>query len=172
MSKKIVVLVISAAILTSVQLAEARRHRPFEDRLSRRDRRSRQCSRCLRRSLAELGYVEGQNIAIEFRGAESGPKLSELANELVREKVEVIVAGGGPAARSAQGATTTIPIVFATSGDPVESGFVDSLARPGGRMTGMSWLSFELVGKRLELLKEAVPQSLPCGHSVQSSASG
>ena len=80
-----------------------------------------------------------------------------MANELVRDKVEVIVATGGPAARSAKEASKTVPIVFATSGDPVESGFVDSIARPGGTMTGISWLSFELVGKRLELLKEAAP---------------
>ena len=110
------------------------------------------------RSLRELGYAEGHNIVIEHRSAEGRPRLLELANELVREKVEVIVANGGPAARSAKDATKTIPIVFATSGEPVESGFVDSIARPGGNMTGMSWLSFELVGKRLELLKEAVPR--------------
>ena len=112
----------------------------------------------LRRSLRELGYAEGHNIVIEYRSAEGRPRLLELANELVREKVEVIVASGGPAVRSSKNATTTIPIVFATSGEPVESGFVDSIARPGGNMTGMSWLSFELVGKRLELLKEAVPR--------------
>jgi putative ABC transport system substrate-binding protein len=111
-----------------------------------------------RQSLRELGYVEGHNIAIEYRSAEGRPRLFELANELVREKVEVIVAAGGPAARSAKEATKMIPIVFTTSGDPVEAGFVDSLARPGGNMTGTSWLSFELVGKRLELLKEAVPR--------------
>jgi putative ABC transport system substrate-binding protein len=111
----------------------------------------------LRRSLGELGYAEGHNIAIEYRSAEGRPRLLELANELVRDKVEVIVASGGPAARSAKNVTKTIPIVFATSGEPVESGFVDSIARPGGNMTGMSWLSFELVGKRLELLKEAAP---------------
>ena len=111
-----------------------------------------------RRSLRELGYAEGHSIVIEYRSAEGRPRLLELANELVREKVEVIVASGGPAARSAKDATKTIPIVFATSGEPVESGFVDSIARPGGNMTGMSWLSFELVGKRLELLKEAVPR--------------
>lgn len=110
-----------------------------------------------RRSLGELGYAEGRNIAIEYRTAEGRPQLLDLANALVRDKVEVIVAGGGPAARSAKDATKTIPIVFATSGDPVESGFVDSIARPGGTMTGISWLSFELVGKRLELLKEAAP---------------
>ena len=111
-----------------------------------------------RRSLRELGYAEGHNIVIEYRSAEGRPRLLELANELVREKVEVIVASGGPAARSAKDATKTVPIVFATSGEPVEAGFVDSIARPGGNMTGMSWLSFELVGKRLELLKEAVPR--------------
>jgi putative ABC transport system substrate-binding protein len=110
-----------------------------------------------RRSLRELGYAE-DHILIEYRSAESRLRLLELANELLREKVEVIVANGGPAARSAKDATKTIPIVFATSGEPVESGFVDSIARPGGNMTGMSWLAFELVGKRLELLKEAVPQ--------------
>ena len=110
-----------------------------------------------RRSLRELGYAEGHNIAIEYRSGEGRPQLLQLANALVRDKVEVIVAGGGPAARSAKEASKTIPIVFATSGDPVESGFVDSIARPGGTMTGISWLSFELVGKRLELLKEAAP---------------
>ena len=99
-----------------------------------------------RRSLAELGYAEGQNIVIEFKGGEGRPKLIELANELIREKVDVIVASGGPAARSAKDATKTLPIIFTTSGDPVEAGFVDSLARPGGNMTGMSWLSFQLVG--------------------------
>ena len=111
-----------------------------------------------RQSLRELGYVEGHNIAIEYRSAEGRPRLFELANELVREKVEVIVAGGGPAARSTKDATNMIPIVFTTSGDPVEAGFVDSIARPGRNMTGLTWLSFELVGKRLELLKEAVPR--------------
>jgi putative ABC transport system substrate-binding protein len=109
-------------------------------------------------SLRELGYADGHNIAVEYRTADGGPRLLEMANELVREKVDVIVAGGGPAARSAKDATNMIPIVFITSGDPVEAGFVDSIARPGRNMTGMSWLSFELVGKRLELLKEAVPR--------------
>jgi putative ABC transport system substrate-binding protein len=117
-----------------------------------------QAHEIFRRSLEHVGYQEGHNIVIEFRGAEGRPRLLELANELIREKVEVIVASGGPAARSAKEATKTIPIVFTISFDPIESGYVDSLARPGGNMTGMSWLSFELVGKRLELLKEAVPK--------------
>src|SRR4029453_6941638 len=98
----------------------------------------------LGRSVRALCYAEGQNIVIEYRSAENRPRLLELANELVREKVEVIVAAGGPPTRSAKDATKTIPIVFATSGEPVEAGFVDSIARPGGNMTGMSWLSFEL----------------------------
>jgi ABC-type uncharacterized transport system substrate-binding protein len=109
-------------------------------------------------SLRELGYVDGHNIALEYRSAEGRAGLLEMANELVREKVDVLVAAGGPAAQSAKDATKTIPIVFITSGDPVEPGYVDSLARPGGTMTGLTWLSFELFGKRLELLKEAVPR--------------
>src|SRR5215510_15223834 len=109
-----------------------------------------------RQSLRELGYAEGHTIIIVYRSAEGRPRLLELANELVREKVEVIVASGGPAARSAKDATETIPIIFAASFEPVEAGYVDSIARPGGNMTGMSWLAFELVGKRLELLKEVV----------------
>jgi len=112
----------------------------------------------LRRNLSELGYAEGRNIVIEVRGADNRPRLLELANELIREKVELIVASGGPASRSAKDATNTVPIVFTTSGDPIESGFVESIARPGRNMTGMSWLSYEIIGKRLELLKEAVPK--------------
>jgi putative ABC transport system substrate-binding protein len=160
MSKKIVALVIGAAILTSVQLAEAQKA-PTVRKIGFLGSAASGLIlsyEVFRQSLRELGYAEGHNIAIEYRTAEGRPRLLELANELVREKVEVIVAAGGPAARSAKDATKTIPIVFTVSGDPVESGYVDSLARPGGNMTGMSWLSFELVGKRLELLKEAVPR--------------
>jgi len=80
-----------------------------------------------------------------------------LATELVQQKVEVIVAAG-PGARAAKMATGTVPIVFSYSGDPIEAGFIDSLARPGRNMTGITWLAFELVGKRLEILKEAVPR--------------
>jgi ABC-type uncharacterized transport system substrate-binding protein len=109
-----------------------------------------------RQGMRELGYIEGQNLAIEFRCAERGAQLTQLANELVQQKVEVIVTSG-PAARPAKMATETIPIVFNFSGDPVEAGFIDSLARPGRNMTGVTQLAFELVGKRLEILKEAVP---------------
>src|SRR5499433_2494101 len=160
MSRKIVALIIAAAILTSVQLAEAQKA-PTVRKIGFLGSAASGLIlsyEVFRQSLRELGYAEGHNIAIEYRTAEGRPRLLELANELVREKVEAIVASGGPAARSAKDATKTIPIVFAISGEPVEAGYVESIARPGGNMTGMSWLSFELVGKRLELLKEAVPR--------------
>jgi putative ABC transport system substrate-binding protein len=109
--------------------------------------------------LRELGYVEGQNILIEGRWyGEQTERLPALAAELVRLKVDVIVAGAPPAPEAAQRATSTIPIVFASHGDPVGSGLVASLARPGGNVTGLSILSPELVGKQLQLLKEAVPR--------------
>ncbi len=108
--------------------------------------------------LRDLGYVEGQNIVIERRDAEeSAERLRELAAELVRLPVDVIVAWGAPAARAAQQATTTIPIVIVILTDPVRAGFVSSLARPGGNITGVSGPSAAFIGKQLELLKEAVP---------------
>jgi putative ABC transport system substrate-binding protein len=110
-----------------------------------------------RQGMRELGYTEGQNIVIEYRSGEGGARLTELATELLQEKVELIV-GAGPGANAAKRATGTIPIVFSYSGDPIEAGFIDSLARPGRNMTGITWLAFELVGKRLEILKEVVPR--------------
>jgi putative ABC transport system substrate-binding protein len=113
-----------------------------------------------RQGLRDLGYVEGQNLLIEHRYAEgSAERLRALAAELVHLPVEVIVAGGSAATKAAQQATRTIPIVMASSGDPVGLGFVTSLARPGGNITGMSNFVAELPGKQLELLKEIVPQS-------------
>jgi putative ABC transport system substrate-binding protein len=115
----------------------------------------------VRRALRELGYIEGQNIATEYRYAEGKrDRYPELADELVRLKVDVIVVAGGLATvRAAKNATKTIPIVMVGQGsDPVEGGFVESLARPGGNVTGITNLSRELGGKRLELLKEAVPK--------------
>jgi putative ABC transport system substrate-binding protein len=108
-----------------------------------------------RQGMRDLGYVEGQNIVIEFRSGERA-QLNQLANELVQQKVDVLVTSG-PATNPAKMATGTIPIVFNYSGDPVEAGLIDSLARPGRNMTGVTQLAFELVGKRLEILKEAVP---------------
>jgi len=119
-------------------------------------------SEAIRLALRDLGYMEGQNIATEYRYAEGNPeRYGELAAELVRLKVDIIlVAGGDMWIRAAKNATKTIPIVMTGGGsDPVETGFVDSLARPGGNVTGLTNLSVELGGKRLELLKEAVPKA-------------
>jgi len=110
-------------------------------------------------ALRERGYIEGQNIATEYRYAEGNrDRIPELAADLVRLKVDVIVAAGGaPLVQAAKNATKTIPIVMVGQGvDPVEAGLIDSLARPGGNITGLTLLTVELGGKRLELLKEAV----------------
>jgi putative ABC transport system substrate-binding protein len=118
-------------------------------------------SEAIRLALRELGYIEGQNIAIEYRYAEAKlDRLPALAAELARLKVDIIVVtGGDPDIRAAKSATKTIPIVMMGAGTgPVEAGFIDSLARPGGNVTGLTNLAPELGGKRLELLKEAVPK--------------
>jgi putative ABC transport system substrate-binding protein len=115
----------------------------------------------IRLALRDFGYIEGQNIAIEYRYAEGKrDRQPELAAELVRLKVDVIVAAGGePLIRAAMKATKSIPIVMTGSGpDPVEANLIESLARPGGNVTGLTYLSTELGGKRLELLKDAVPK--------------
>ncbi len=112
-----------------------------------------------RQGLRELGYMEGKNIVIEWRYAEGKPdRLRALATELVRLKVDVIIASGPAITRAAKQATTTIPIVMVHDSDPVGSGFVASLARPGGNITGLSNVAREISGKRLELLKEIVPR--------------
>jgi putative ABC transport system substrate-binding protein len=112
-----------------------------------------------RQGLRELGYVERKNIVIEYRYAEGKyDRLPGIADELLRLNVDVIVTGGGPATRSAKEATKTIPIVMALDDDPVASGFVASLARPGGNITGLSTLAPEISGKQLELLREIVPK--------------
>src|SRR5262245_11807021 len=111
-----------------------------------------------RQGLRELGYVEGKNIVIEWRTAEGKlDRFPELIAELVRLKVDIIVTGGPFATRAAKEATT-IPIVMTQVGDPVANGFVASLARPGGNITGLSTLAPEIGGKRLELLKETIPK--------------
>ena len=112
-----------------------------------------------REGLHDLGYVEGQNITIEYRFAEGKlGRLPDLAVELVRLKVDLIIATADAAVRAAKQASKTIPIVFVGVSDPVGEGFVTSLAQPGGNTTGLSILQAELSGKRLELLKEAFPQ--------------
>jgi putative tryptophan/tyrosine transport system substrate-binding protein len=112
-----------------------------------------------RQGLLDLGWVEGKNISIEYRYAEGqNDRLPDLAADLVRLKVDIIVTAVTPDALAAKNATKTIPIVMAAAGDPVVSGLVDSLARPGGNITGLSPMNPELAGKRLELLKEIVPK--------------
>jgi putative tryptophan/tyrosine transport system substrate-binding protein len=112
-----------------------------------------------RQGLRERGYVEGQNLVIEYRAADGQlERFPALAAELVQLQPEVIVAQGTPAARAAQQATSTVPIVTPVMGDPVGDGLVASLARPGGNITGLTFLGPELVAKRLELLKEALPR--------------
>src|SRR5262245_17310613 len=106
-----------------------------------------------RQGLRELGYTEGKNIFIEWRSADGNPdRVPLLAAELVQLKIDIMVTGGSRATQSAKAATATIPIVMAEDPDPVANGFVASLARPGGNITGLSILSPELTGKRLELL--------------------
>jgi ABC-type uncharacterized transport system substrate-binding protein len=112
--------------------------------------------------LRELGWIEGKTIAIEYRSASWNVELlDDLAEELVRMKVDIIVAaGGGPPVRAAKQATSMIPVVMAASGDPVREGFIASMARPGANVTGMSLMMYELASKRLELLKEVVPRAV------------
>jgi putative tryptophan/tyrosine transport system substrate-binding protein len=112
-----------------------------------------------RQELSKLGWIEGKNIIIEYRYAEQkNERLPELAAELVRLQVDLIVTAGGPTALAAKKATTTIPIVMTTSTNPAEEGLVASLARPGGNVTGFANLASELNTKRLEILKDAVPR--------------
>jgi putative ABC transport system substrate-binding protein len=128
-----------------------------------------------RAALRELGYVEVQNIAIEYRYAEGNPdRRGELAADLVRLKVDIILAAGGDTViRAAMNATKTIPIVMMGQGiDPVKGGFIESLARPGGNVTGVTNFTRELGGKRLELLKEAVPKVVRVAVLYQSALPG
>jgi putative tryptophan/tyrosine transport system substrate-binding protein len=111
-----------------------------------------------RQGLRDLGYIEGQNLVVENRYAEGADEFPNLATELVRLKVDVIVVAGTAGAQAAKNATTTIPIVFTGVGDPVGTGVVASLARPGGNVTGFSNLTPELAGKQMEVLKEALPK--------------
>ncbi len=117
----------------------------------------------LRAGLRDLGWVEGKNIVIEFRWADNVDQLPGLAAELVRMKVDIIFASSSTMVEPARQATKTIPIVFATHADPIGTGHVASLPRPGGNITGLSELTTEIDAKALEMLKEAVPQATRIG---------
>ena len=164
MSKKIFIWLLATILLTTAFSAEAQQPKRVArigylsgaDPVTDSPR-----SAPFRAALRELGYIEGQNIAIEYRYAEGKlDRFPELAAELVRLKVDIVVVGGGDRpVRAARNATRTIPIVMTGIGlDPVKEGHVESLARPGGNVTGITNLGRELGGKRLELLKEAVPK--------------
>jgi putative ABC transport system substrate-binding protein len=161
MKKKIFLSTVAILILASVHFADAQQPKKVAriGFLAPATRTGYQhYTDALLQGLRELGYVEGQNIVIEYRWADGNfERLPELAAELVRLKVDVIVAPGVQAVRAAKQSTTTIPVIFPTAGDAVASGLVASLARPGGNITGLTILSPELSGKRLELLKEAFP---------------
>jgi ABC-type uncharacterized transport system substrate-binding protein len=163
MKARILVYVLPVLILATIHFAEAQQsakvHRigylTADSRSAHADVRA----EAFREGLRELGYVEGRNIVIEWRQAEGKrDRLPALAAELVRLKVDVIVTGGPTATRPVKAATTTIPIVMTQDSDPVGNGFIASLARPGGNITGLSNLAQEISGKRLELLKEIVPK--------------
>ena len=164
MNHKIILFLFAASVLIFSNLSEAQQPKQVFriGYLSSSDPATESTrAEAIRLALRKLGYIEGQNIVIEYRYAEGKrDREPELAAELVRLKVDiVVVAGGAPVIRAAKNATKTIPIVMITGGiDPVGAGLIESLARPGGNVTGIITLSRELGGKRLELLKEAVPK--------------
>jgi putative ABC transport system substrate-binding protein len=162
MFKRIVLCLLVTVFLLTVAEAQQTGKSPRIGYLSPGNRTSESArSEAIRQGLGEHGYIEGQNIAFEYRYAEGKQdRYPELAAELVRRKVDIIVAaGGGRVILAAANATKTIPIVMVGAVlDPVKAGLIESLARPGGNVTGLSILTSELGGKRLEMLKEAVPE--------------
>jgi len=164
MSEKVFVGLLATVLLTTALSAEAQEPKkiPRIGYLSSLDAASESTrSEAIRLALREHGYIEGQNIAIEYRYSEGKQdRQPELAAELVRLKVDIIVVTGGTGqTRAAKNATKTIPIIMVGAGrDPVEAGLIESLAHPGGNVTGITSLDRELGGKRLALLKEAVPK--------------
>src|SRR5215475_6499747 len=164
MNTKMIICLVAGTLLSTASIGEAQQPKkvPRIGYLSTLNPASESFrSEAIRLALRERGYIEGQNIAIEYRYAEGKlERYPELLAELVRLKVDIIVVAAGDAAiKAAKNATKTIPIVMVGTGiDPVEAGYVESLARPGGNVTGITRLSTELSGKRLELLKEAIPK--------------
>jgi len=157
--KTIVILLVSFALPAS-RPAEAQQQAkvPKIGLLGARPAASSTGLELFRQEIRKLGYIEDKNIAFEYRSADNKfDRLPALADELVRLKVDVIVTPGTAEALAAKNATRTIPIVFFGGGDPVAAGLVDSLARPGGNITGFTSIGAVLAGKRLELLKETVP---------------
>lgn len=165
-----IVAVLVVVLVTAVSPAADAQQRPSVGYLSANSAAAMSArTEAFRAGLRELGYVEGRNIFTEYRYADTRmDRLSALAAELVKLKVDVIVTEGTTATRSAKAATSTIPIVMAQDPDPVGTGFIVSLARPGGNITGLSNFRPELGGKRLELLKEILPR---LGHVVVIGAS-
>jgi len=161
MNKKIVVSLLATSLLASFYFAEAQQPKKIPTvGLLVGGRGFGTAGAAFRKALRELGWIEGKNIAIESRLAEvSLDRLPQLAAELVRLNVAVIVADGDPAARAAKQSTRTIPIVLIAVCDPATEGLVASLARPGGNITGLTSISEELSGKRLEFIKEAFPKA-------------
>ena len=161
MSLKIVIAVVTALIVHSFATVGAQPAKIVRVGFLGPTTASSNASRmeALRAGLRDLGYVEGKNLVLESRWADGKfDRLPELAAELVRQNVDVILTAGTPGIRAAKNATSTIPIVMVTSGDPVHFGFVESLARPGGNITGSSNFAPELSAKRLELLVESFPR--------------
>ena len=157
----VIVLALSTLLVALSASAQAQQAKPFRVGLLVAGSRSSVTNRveAFRQGLRELGYVEGKNLVIEERYADGKPdRVAELAAELVRLKVDVIVTGGSQATGPAKKATSAIPIVMSQDNDPLGSGFVASLARPGGNITGLANLTSELSGKQLEILKETVPK--------------
>lgn len=159
MAKKTVVVLLIGLALASVDVAEAQQAKKLPRiGLLRAGSPPDSYVEAFRQGLRELGYIEGTNIAVEYRWAEGKPeRIRDLTVELVRLKVDVIVTTGVPGGLAAKQATTTIPIVVPAINDPIGPGLVASLARPGGNVTGLSMVNPELSGKRMELLKEAFP---------------
>src|SRR4030095_11491393 len=163
MKKEITVLTLCAMLFALCSSADAQQQAKIYkigwlgSRAAVREVVDERSSEIIRRELRALGYVEGKNMALEYRSAEGKPnRLPALADELVRLKVDVLLMTTPSAALAAKNATSTIAIVFLLAGDPVAGGLVDSLARPGGNLTGFTTISAVLAGKRLEMLKETI----------------